>query len=107
MVSKGVIVWSGKSASKYTYSIYPLDVTFLNRAGNYVFVKETEPKTFLAIYVGETSDLSEGFDSHPKMPCITRHGATHITAHTNSGTDSDRRAEELDLIQGLDPPCND
>ncbi len=100
------IRWTGKSGQTYQYWIYPIDTTFTAGPGNYIFAKETQPGTFRAIYIGETADLSERFNSHHKMPCIVRNGATHIHAHANADQKA-RLVEEQDLILNYQPVCND
>jgi hypothetical protein len=99
------INWIGKSGKKYQYLIYPLPPNFKAVAGNYIFTKQNGSGNWVAVYVGQTEDLSERFDDHHKMPCIKRNSATHIHAHTNSNK-NDRLDEESDLIENYSPPCN-
>jgi len=35
------IVWSGLSGKKYKYWIYPIDTSFKEEPGNYIFTRET------------------------------------------------------------------
>ena len=70
-----------------------------------MFAKAT-PNGFEAIYVGETQDLSEGFDSHHKAICIRQHGATHIAAVVNRGGAAARRAQGQDIKNFYNPACN-
>lgn len=84
-----------------------MDTTFKKIPANYVFAKETKPRTWEAVYIGQTGDLSERFDRHHKMPCIRRNGATHIHTHESSSDESVRQAEENDLIEYNHPICND
>lgn len=101
------IDWGGKSGKAYRHWIYDIGTQLKKAAGNYVFARETTPGKLSPIYVGQTGDLSERFDNHHKMPCIRRSGATHITAHTIDAGEAARRAEETDIIERWDPPCND
>ena len=73
---------------------------------NYVFAKETSPNKFRPIYIGQTSDISERFENHHKWSCITRNGATHICTHKSSANETERLAEESDLIKNYNPVCN-
>ena len=107
MTSEGTIDWVGKSGNKYKYTIYSIGTAFKKAPGNYVFAKETKKDTFRPVYIGETEDLSERFDSHHKMPCIIRNKATHITVNMGETSAIKRRAEEKDLIDGKNPICND
>lgn len=98
--------WTGASGQKYRYSIYSIGTSFKALPGNYIFSKVTEANKWRAIYIGETSDLSTRFDSHHKMPCIQRNGATHIMVHVNDSGERARRAEEADLLGNRTPACN-
>ena len=99
--------WTGQSGTTYTYQIYDIGTTFTATPANYIFAKETKPRTWEAVYIGQTGNLSERFDDHHKMPCIRRNGATHIHAHKSSGDESIRLAEETDLVRYNQPVCND
>ena len=98
--------WTGRSGNGYTHFIYPISTPFDAVPGNYIFAKETSPNRWTAVYIGQTTNLSERFDYHHKMPCIRREGATHIHAHRNDGGEQARRLEETDLIATYNPPCN-
>ncbi|WP_300033660.1 GIY-YIG nuclease family protein [uncultured Roseobacter sp.] len=100
------IEWQGASGARYKYWIYPLPPNFDSVPGNYLFAKEVAPGKWRPIYVGQTNDLSERFDSHHKAACFKRNGATHIHAHAHSGGEAARLAEERDLKLGLNPTCN-
>ena len=92
--------WTGKSESSYKYHIHPLPPNFAKKQpGNYIFAKESSPGIWTPIYIGETQDLGERFDSHHKTKCIERKGATHIHVHLNHGGEEKRRAEESDLLE--------
>ena len=106
MVSEGTYNWPGKSGGEYAYRIYKLPASFNDTPGNYIFAVETSPRTWTPIYIGETEDLSERFDQHHAMPCISEYLATHIHVHANDGGRADRDNEADDLIARWDPPCN-
>ena len=99
------VTWPGHSEKKYTYYVYKIGTPLKAAPGNYIFAKRTATG-WIPIYIGETSDLSERFDNHHKMPCIKRNGATHIHAHVNNSGVTARRAEESDLIKRWKPSCN-
>jgi len=101
------IFWDGKSGKEYQYRIYEIGQSFKQVPGNYCFAKELEPHNWTPIYFGETSDLSERFDNHHKMPCIRREGATHIHTHASNANKETRLAEEADLVEKWHPKCND
>jgi len=99
------ITWPGASGKEYKYWISPIDSSFKDEPGNYIFAKETSPGRWTPIYIGESESLEDRLANHDKLPCVKRHGGTHIHAHT-SGGESVRKAEESDLIAKWDPPCN-
>lgn len=106
-MAERTINWEGTSGKKYKYWVYALDTTFEKSPGNYVFAKTTKPDALLAIYIGETEDISERFDHHHKMPCILNNGATNICVHKSSDDREVRCEEESDLIANYHPVCND
>jgi hypothetical protein len=105
MAEDRVVIWKGISGRQYRYYAYPIGTSFKSQPGNYIFAQENANGIF-AVYVGETSDLSERFENHHKSWCIARNGATHIHAHLNHEGPDARRAEELDIKNNYDPPCN-
>lgn len=102
------IYWKGKSGAFYKYWVLPIGIArnLKPEAGNYIFAKETEPRTWHPVYVGETSDLSKRLDNNHQNDCIGRNGATHIHAHVNIDGDQARRDEEADIRQFYNPTCN-
>ena len=99
-------VWQGASGRSYEYWVYPWPTEFKNVPGNYIFAKVNSRNLWEAVYIGETSDLSERFDKHHAMPCINRNGVTHIHVHANNDGATARRKEEADLIAKYSPVCN-
>lgn len=100
------IQWEGKSGKRYGYWIHPIDTSFKDAPGNYIYAKETQPRRWRPVYIGQTSSLEDRLADHEKEACAKRNGATHLHAHTSSGTQSIRRAEESDLIDKWSPVCN-
>ena len=99
------IIWPGASGKQYRYWIYPIGTSFKDSPGNYIFAKETS-SGWTPIYIGETDSLKDRLSNHEKMPCVKRHGGTHVHVHTSSSDEQTRRAEESDLLAKWDPPCN-
>jgi len=85
------IEWPGKSGTVYKYSIFPLAIgtSFHPRPGNFILCKEEEPQIFVALFVGEASDLSRRF------PSID--GATHVHTHTGRADARSRQEEVRDI----------
>ena len=104
-VSEKTINWPGQSGKQYKYTIFPIDTSFKDVPGNYIFAKETSPDKYVPIYIGQTSSFADRFVDHHKEDCARRNGATHIHAHQNSDQAS-RLAEERDLIARWNPVCN-
>ena len=98
--------WTGQSGTRYEYKIYRVGTKFKALPGNYIFAKKNASGRWVAIYAGETEDLSTRFENHHQQPCINLQGATHIHVHVNNGGAVARRAEERDIRLAYDPPCN-
>ncbi len=101
------ISWPGKSGKTYVYWIYPIGHGMHEKAGNYLFAKETKPGNWLPVYIGQTKNLDQRLENHEKEECATRNGATHIHAHLNADGEAVRKAEERDLILHWQPVCNE
>lgn len=99
------VTLQGYSGKAYSYWIYPLGTNFKAAPGNYAFAYRDIFGRWIILYVGQTSDLSQRFDDHHKLPLARVCGATHLLAHLN-GDLLARLSEERDLIQGLAPRCN-
>jgi hypothetical protein len=101
------IYWEGQSGKKYGYwMIHPLGTSFKGEPGNYIYAKETEPRRWRPVYIGQASSLKDRLADHEKEGCAKRNGATHVHAHTSSSTEATRTAEETDLIEKWSPVCN-
>lgn len=101
------IYWEGQSGQKYGYWILKIGAKFKAEPGNYIYAKETSQGRWTPVYIGQTSNLNERLAGHSEEQCARRNGATHIHAHTSSDKESERKAEEKDLIQKWAPVCND
>ena len=109
-----MVRWIGESGQPYDFELHPIGQEFAEIPAVYVFAKSIKsskrPGEYVwgAIYFGETGDLSDRFDSHHKMPCIRRNGATHIGIYTVSVySEDERRAIEGDILTANPTPCND
>ena len=71
-MDEGTINWNGSSGKAYKYWIYKIGTQFKDEPGNYVFAKETSPKRWSPVYIGETDSLARRIPNHEKLPCITR-----------------------------------
>jgi hypothetical protein len=101
------IRWRGESGKQYDYWVYPINTTFKDEPGNYIYAKRTPAGNWQAVYIGQTSSLSQRLASHEKEQSVIRDGrATHIFAHLSTSTLA-RRMEETDLIRYHRPPFNE
>lgn len=98
----------GESGKLYDYWIYPINTTFKDEPGNYIYAKKRKfPGRWDLVYIGQTSSLSQRLATHEKeQSVIRRGGATHILAHLSVNPLA-RRAEETDLIRKHNPPFNE
>jgi hypothetical protein len=100
------IVAKGVSGIEYTFSIYPWGTDLQKMGGVYIILKKADQKSdYTILYVGQTGDLSEDFDNHPKKPCFDRNGKTHIAILPES-FELNRQSIESDLIRSCNPVCN-
>ena len=97
--------WKGASGRVYTYNVYPMNTSWNDVAGNYIYASRTG-NGWKAAYVGQTSSFKIRLPDHNEENCAKRNGATHIHAHTNTNGETARRSEESDLIAQHQPPCN-
>ena len=101
------IRWEGKSGKQYEYWVYPINTTFKDEPGNYIYAKRNFAGKWQPVYIGQTSSLSQRLASHEKEQSVTRRGgATHILAHISVNAMA-RRDEEADLIRRYRPPFNE
>jgi len=100
------IMWPGASGQEYKYWISPIGSSFKDEPGNYISTKESSPNRWKPLYIGEAQSLKERLSNHEKLPCVRRHGGTHIHGHTTPGSEQARTAEESDLLAKWDPVCN-
>lgn len=105
-MAEQTIMWPGISGKQYKYWIHPINTSFKDEPGNYIFAKKTSSGEWTPIYIGETGSLKDRLSNHNKMSCISRYGGTHIHAHTSSSDERVRRVEESDLLGKWNPPCN-
>ena len=101
------VKWRGASGKLYDYLAYPIDTTFKDEPGNYIYAKLNPAGNWQAVYIGQTSSLSQRLATHEKEQSIIRTGgATHILAHLSTSALA-RRMEETDLIRNYKPPFNE
>lgn len=111
MSKLGTLNLTGKSGQEYAFDVYPSDANFNDGIACVYYVsKRTEKQDgggdHEAIYVGETGDLVDRFGNHHKQMCFDGHDYNAISIHKEAN--EDRRTDiEDDLIEAINPPCND
>lgn len=90
-------------SGQYTYWAYPINTTFKDEPGNYIYAKRNSAGKWQAVYIGETASLSQRLASIDAEQTAIKWGATHILAHLNSSEHA-RKSEEADLTNTLIPP---
>lgn len=106
----GTLTLVGASGKEYIFNVYPIDTEFKALGAVYYISKRTEKPdgsggSHEQIYIGETGDLSDRFDSHHKADCFKDHNANCISIHQESNEQT-RLVIESDLVKAYDPPCN-
>ncbi len=106
----GTITLTGVSGKKYEFNIYPFGTEFEAIGAVYYISKRTEKPDgggeHSGIYIGQTSDMSERFDSHHKADCFNEHQANCHSIYREDNQEKRLLIEE-DLIKEYKPPCND
>jgi len=105
-MTEQTIMWPGASGKDYRYWISNMDTSFKEEPGNYIFAKEVSPNRWTPVYIGETKSLKDRLPNHEKLAFVKRYGGTHVHTHTTPGGEEARKAEEADLLEKWDPPCN-
>ncbi|MAT56654.1 MAG: hypothetical protein CMF23_01625 [Ignavibacteriae bacterium] len=111
MTKYGTVTFTGKSGSKYEFTIYSFDTDFKDNVSCVYFVTKRSQSSngnhsHTRIYVGETSDLSERFSNHHKQKCFKKNNANCICIYLEK-SEKTRLEIEQDLIDNYNPPCND
>lgn len=100
------VTFKGKSGKSYEYQVFSLWPSLKDEPGNYAFAYDSG-STISPKYFGETNSLkSRVNENHERWACAKRNGANCVCAHLTSGGVDVRRAEEQDLVDAYDPPCN-
>lgn len=102
------ILWTGKSGKQYEYLIYPLNTTFKDVPGNYIWARRNADGRYRPLYNGEAEKLGQRVNkNHEKWACVTGKGATHVMAHETAGSRQNRLDEETDIREQWKPDCSD
>lgn len=103
---KRTVAFMGKSGKFYEYQIFDLWPSFKDEPGNYSFAVDNG-STIRPLYFGESGSLKNRVsDIHERYLCAKQSGANVVCAHLSSSDVSIRCAEERDLVDNYNPPCN-
>jgi hypothetical protein len=103
-----IVDWPGESGKTYRYYALASVTTAGIKAGpgNYAFVKQLPNGNFTPLYFGQAEDLQARLPCHERLDEARRAGVTHVMAHTQSGGEQVRLAEEYDLIRHWNTALN-
>ena len=104
-----IVKWRDASGKTYDFSVHDIGSPLIAVPACYIFTKVNPASGgWVPIYIGQTSDLSRRVESHHKLSCISRNGATHICAYTRQMSSLIARLSlERDLLSVYRTPCND
>jgi len=105
MSKEDTITMQGASGASYNFDVYRWGTSFKPLGAVYSVLKKNSDARYSVLYIGQTGNLDERFDSHHRAACFTRNGKTHIGIHLESGEQT-RLRKERDLIDNYNPPCN-
>ena len=99
------ILLVGKSGTAYQFYVLNPGQELLRIGAVYVFLNYQNYKP-VPLYIGETTNLKERISNHEKLPCVKRHGYTHL-AIMHVPNVYERLQIETDLIRAYNTPCNE
>jgi hypothetical protein len=106
----GTLDFTGISGHKYTFNVYPLNNLTKEKEAVYVvtrrIVKADTSIDHNLIFIGETANLKETFEKHPKVDCFDKEGANCLCVYWEDHADT-RLKIASDLMNLYHPPCND
>lgn len=95
----------GRSGQSHQFRVYPWGTEFKPVGGVYAVLRLDGLLGYTALYVGQTTNLSERFDGHHKRHCFDRHRKTHIGVLVEPST-ARQLAIESDLVAANHLVCN-
>ena len=106
----GSIDFKGESGKLYTFNVYTLDSSFSQKGGVYVVtnrsVTSDNSGKHRKIFIGSMSDLSRGFNNHPRLDYFEQEGANCVCVYPED-KDNMRHEIEEDLIKKHHPAVNE
>ena len=110
MDDDGTALWTGASSRSYTYLVYALveglDLDIERGPGNFIFARMNELAEWVAVFIGQTSDLGGRVNDQRTQVCAIEKGSTHVHVRSNPHSGHARLKEVADLVEAYEPPCN-
>lgn len=101
----GPIHWKGASGFHYLFQVIGPGQEPAAVEGVYIFAK-TVPTGFLAIYIGQSTNLRERISGHDRLAEARRLGADQIHVMAVPGGSNERIKVEFDLVSQWRPTLN-
>jgi hypothetical protein len=109
MASLGKATFKSKSGIRYRFKVFPLNTRFRKIGGVYLIACRDRCDEgghgHKILYVGNSEDFSQPFDSHCKTHDLLRLGANCICLQSDQSEES-RSKKERDLIAAFKPVGN-
>lgn len=110
MAVQSSVTFEGVTGENYEFHVYYIGQRFDARAAVYFIVNRmTDPAgrvNYHRIFVGETGDISQKLDEHPKIDCFKSEGANRICVLYEDDEALRKRTVE-NLKERYFPVCND
>ena len=106
----GPIKFIGASGKKYRFLVLPYDTKFRRVPVVYILTRRYQPEEKAkwqhdVIYVGETLDIRECMETHPRKACFEKHKVNTICIYPEYKEKQRHKIVE-DLSQGHKIPCD-
>lgn len=107
----GPIKFIGASGKKYRFMVLSYDTKFRRVPVVYILTRRYQKEgakkwSHDVIYVGETEDVRECLDNHPKKACFNKHKVDTICIYPEY-KEKHRHKIVADLTQGHKIPCSE
>ena len=89
----------------YEFTIYPMDATWNDVGGIYIFSGQGQDGLWRPLYIGQTNSFKTRLPNHDRWAEAQRLGATHVHARKEE-QEATRLAREAELIQAFQPRLN-
>jgi len=107
----GSITFTGKSGEKYRFDAWSIETRFKALGAVYFVTKRTQENATYNraahdnIYIGQTANLADPFETHSRFACFTKYGANCVCIHVLEGEER-RIGVENDLLELHSTHCN-